>query len=56
MYKKLVLRLFDTEKTYIIHENGDNSFTSFSTDENSSHYQQFLVWVAEGNEAELLDA
>jgi hypothetical protein len=47
---KLYIRIGQTvaDAAYIINENG--SITSFSFDAANTDYQEYLKWIAEGNE------
>ena len=56
MYKLLTVKdIAGNNQNHIIRNNGNNSFTSFPTQEDNPDYQKYLEWVAEGNTPESAD-
>ena len=55
-YKILTITSFDgTTQQHIIKDNDNGNFTSFPLDENNPNYEEYLAWVAEGNEPDPAD-
>jgi len=52
MYKIIKTIQYGIESTNIIRDNGNNQFTSFISDPNSTDYQEYLKWVEAGNTPE----
>ena len=51
MYKEIIQDSpYGEPSKFIIRDNGNGSFTSFSAQEDNPLYQQYLAWLAEGNE------
>ena len=48
MYKTMTETMYGTTKTFVIRDNGNGSFTSFSDDPANTDYQAYLKWVSEG--------
>ena len=56
MYKLLTVKdIAGNNQNHSIRNNGNNSFTSFPTQEDNPDYQKYLEWVAEGNTPESAD-
>jgi hypothetical protein len=55
MYKIFSTTAYGVTKNFIIRDNGDNTFTSFTDDLNNTDYQNYLKWVSEGNIATSMD-
>jgi len=49
MYKIFSTTAYGVTKNFIILDNGNNTFTSFTDDPDNTDYQAYLKWVAEGN-------
>jgi hypothetical protein len=49
MYKTMTQTMYGTTKTFVIRDNGNGSFTSFSDDPANTDYQAYLAWLAAGN-------
>jgi hypothetical protein len=51
MYK-ILKNILDNKEYGAVRDNGDGTHTSFVFDTNSTDYQQYLKWLAEGNTPE----
>ncbi|MBU3577588.1 hypothetical protein [Polynucleobacter sp. UK-Kesae-W10] len=47
--------IYGVTKTFVIRDNGNGSFTSFSDDPANTDYQAYLKWLDEGNTPEPAD-
>ena len=49
MYKTMTQTMYGTTKTFVIRDNGNGSFTSFSDDPANTDYAEYLRWIEAGN-------
>jgi hypothetical protein len=50
MYSIFKTVSYGVEHTSIIKANGNEQYTSFPADPENPNYQEYLAWLAEGNE------